>query len=318
MKSIDSFFKNKIDDSTLSILLNIEKASVLLNKKLINGESEIKGATGTKNIQGENVQKLDIIAHNLFIDEFNSNANIHAILSEEKKDIIKARVKGKYLIAMDPLDGSSNIDVNIPVGSIFSIYEKQKEHKNFDEKSFLVEGRKQTFAAYIIYGTSTMFIIGIQNYVYGFTLNLKKGKYFLTHQNITIPENGNIFSINEGNNKSVDDEILAYLNFCKSLNNKGKRTHTGRFIGSLVADFHRNMLKGGIFMYPDTADKPNGQLRLIYECNPIALIASFANGSSSNKSKNILNIKPKENHERTPFFVGSKKMMEKLLSFYQK
>ena len=160
--------------------------------------------------------------------------------------------------------------------------------------------------------------IGIQNFVYGFTLNVKEKKYFLTHNNIRIPENGNIFSINEGNNKSIDKEILNYLIFCKSLNSNGKRTHTGRFIGSLVADFHRNMLKGGIFIYPNTADKPNGQLRLIYECNPIALISSFANGLSSNKVKDILEIIPKDNHERTSFIVGSKKMVNKLLSFYEK
>tara|TARA_B100001250_G_C19506224_1_gene659655 strand:- start:281 stop:772 length:492 start_codon:yes stop_codon:yes gene_type:complete len=163
-----------------------------------------------------------------------------------------------------------------------------------------------------------MLVIGVQNCVYGFTLNVKEKKYFLTHNNIKIPENGNIFSINEANNQSIDQEILSYLTFCKSLNLDGKRTHTSRFIGSLVADFHRNMLKGGIFIYPNTADKPNGQLRLIYECNPIALIASMANGISSNKYKDILEITPKNNHERISFIVGSKKMVHKLLSFYEK
>jgi len=319
MKNINSFFKNKIDNSILSILLNIEKASIILNTKLLNGGSDIQGSTGTKNVQGEQVQKLDIIAHNLFEKEFKSNKNVHAILSEEKENIINLNKYGEYLIAMDPLDGSSNIDVNIPVGSIFSVHKKEKKNtKYFNKKGFLIPGKKQKMAAYIIYGTATMFVIGINNCVYGFTLNVLEKKYFLTHENIRIPENGQIFSINEGNSKSIDKEILNYLTFCKRLNSNGKRTHTGRFIGSLVADFHRNMLKGGIFIYPDTADKPSGQLRLIYECNPIALISQFANGQSSDKHKDILEIIPKDNHERVSFIVGSKKMVHKLLSFYKK
>ena len=319
MKNLNSFFKNKIENSILSVILNIEKASIILNEKLLNSGAEIQGSTGKKNIQGEQVQKLDIIAHNLFEKEFASNQNIHAILSEEKEDVINLHKSGEYLIAMDPLDGSSNIDVNIPVGSIFSVNKKNTENsEDFDKKGFLVPGKKQKLAAYIIYGTATMFVIGIKNCVYGFTLNVEAKKYFLTHENIHMPEDGNIFSINEGNSESIDKEILNYLTFCKRLNSKGKRTHTGRFIGSLVADFHRNMLKGGIFIYPDTADKPSGQLRLIYECNPIALISQFANGKSSNKYIDILEVIPKKNHERVPFIVGSKKMVHKLLSFYKK
>ena len=318
MENIASFFKNKTDNAILSIVLNIEKASILLNDKLLNGGSEIQGSTGEENVQGERVQKLDIIAHDLFEKEFELNNNIHAVLSEEKEDIINLNKDGEYLIAMDPLDGSSNIDVNIPVGSIFSVYKKKTNSKEFDENSFLRKGKEQEFATYIIYGTATMLVIGLKNCVYGFTLNLKENQYLLTHKNIKIPENGNIFSINEANNQSIDKEILNYLTFCKSLNPNGKRTHTSRFIGSLVADFHRNMLKGGIFIYPNTADKPNGQLRLIYECNPIALIAYFANGGSSNKFKDILKINPKDNHERTSFIVGSKQMVQKLLSFYEK
>jgi len=319
MENLNSFFKNKIEESILSVILNIEKASIILNEKLLNGDSDIKGSTGLKNIQGEQVQKLDIIAHNLFEKEFTSNKNVNAILSEEKEDVINLNKHGEYLIAMDPLDGSSNIDVNIPVGSIFSIHQKKNiNSQDFDEKAFLVPGKQQKLAAYIIYGTSTMFVIGINNCVHSFTLNLAEQKYFLTNENICIPENGNIFSINEGNNESIDKEILNYLTFCKRLNSKGKRTHTGRFIGSLIADFHRNMLKGGIFIYPNTADKPYGQLRLIYECNPIALISQFANGKSSNKYKDILEIIPKNNHERVSFIVGSKKMVHKLLSFYKK
>ena len=316
MYSLSSFFENKIDKSELSILLSIEKASIFLNEKLLNGGRDIHGSTGKENIQGEKVQKLDIIAHNLFENEFSFNENIQSVLSEEKEEIINLNENGDYLIAMDPLDGSSNIDVNIPVGSIFSFFKKNKS--SISKDCFLRKGKEQAFAAYIIYGTATMFVIGINNKVYGFTLNLKKEKYILTHENIIIPDNGTIFSINEGNNNSIDKEVLNYLSYCKKLNEEGKRTHTARFIGSLVADFHRNMLKGGIFIYPNTADKPKGQLRLIYECNPIALIASYANGKSSNKFKDILEICPTNNHERTSFIVGSKKMVNQLISFYEK
>ena len=316
MHSLSSFFENKIDKSELSILLSIEKASIFLNEKLLNGGRDIHGSTGNENIQGEQVQKLDIIAHNLFENEFSFNENIQSVLSEEKEEIINLNENGDYLIAMDPLDGSSNIDVNIPVGSIFSFFKKNKS--SISKDCFLRKGKEQAFAAYIIYGTATMFVIGINNKVYGFTLNLKKEKYILTHENIIIPDNGTIFSINEGNNNSIDKEVLNYLSYCKKLNEEGKRTHTARFIGSLVADFHRNMLKGGIFIYPNTADKPKGQLRLIYECNPIALIASYANGKSSNKFKDILEICPTNNHERTSFIVGSKKMVNQLISFYEK
>ena len=316
MNCLNTFFGNKVEKSVLSIILSVEKASILLNEKLLNGGSEIHGSTGNKNVQGEKVQKLDIIAHNLFEKEFRSNNNIHSVLSEEKEEIINLNNSGEYLIAMDPLDGSSNIDVNIPVGSIFSFF-KNDAHSNSANKGFLRKGKEQSFAAYIIYGTATMFVIGINENVYGFTLNVKKEKYFLTHKNIIIPEEGLIFSINEGNNNGIDKEILNYLKYCKKLNNQGRRTHTARFIGSLVADFHRNMLKGGIFIYPNTADKPKGQLRLIYECNPIALIALYAKGKSLNKSEDILEICPKNNHERTSFIVGSKRMVNQLMSFYK-
>ena len=218
---------------------------------------------------------------------------------------------------MDPLDGSSNISVNIPVGSIFSILQKKNLSVSLCENDFLVKGKEQECAAYILYGTSTILILALNNEVNGFTLNLNKNDFFLTFPNLQIPEEGNIFSINEGNIKSVDKEIFNYVEHCKGLNPEGKRTHTGRFIGSLVADFHRNMMKGGIFIYPKTSDKPNGQLRLIYECNPIALIAKFAGSKSSDGITSILEKKPKSIHERTAFITGSTKMVDELLSFYK-
>ena len=299
----------KYSDSIKGIILNIREGSIKINKLLNESNTNITGAAGGKNIQNEEIQKLDLIANNIFIDLFKKNTNIQQILSEENESIINCNKGGNILLAMDPLDGSSNIDVNIPIGSIFSVL-----NNNVD--GFLQKGRQQVLACYVIYGTTTMMVFATENKAQGFTLNTKTGKYILTHPAITTPESGTIFSINEGNYNSIDKGIIEFIQYCKQLNENGKRTHTGRFIGSLVADFHRNMLKGGVFIYPTTADRPKGQLRLIYECNPIAFIATAANACSTNLNIDILDVQPKNIHERTAFIVGSKEMVNKLLSFY--
>ena len=297
-------------NSINEIILNIQEGSININQILNENNSSILGAAGEKNIQDEEVQKLDLIANDIFIELFKKNICVNQILSEENEHVISCNSKGDYLIAMDPLDGSSNIDVNIPVGSIFSILKNSQD-------GFLQKGSDQVLACYVIYGTTTTMVFASKNHAHMFTLNTKSKKYILTHTNIQTPVTGAIFSINEGNYNSMDKEIIEFIKYCKQLNDSGKRTHTGRFIGSLVADFHRNMLKGGVFIYPTTADRPNGQLRLVYECNPIAFIAKAANSKSTNLITNILDIKPKEIHERTAFVVGSKEMVNKLLSFYK-
>lgn len=319
MISLNTFFKKKnlLESSLFKIIDNICSGAKIVNEVLLSGNPENFKSENVKNIQNEDVQKLDLIANNIFLENFKNNFEINGILSEENEKIIKGNSLGKYLIAMDPLDGSSNISVNIPVGSIFSILQKKNLSVSLCENDFLVKGKEQECAAYILYGTSTILILALNNEVNGFTLNLNKNDFFLTFPNLQIPEEGNIFSINEGNIKSVDKEIFNYVEHCKGLNPEGKRTHTGRFIGSLVADFHRNMMKGGIFIYPKTSDKPNGQLRLIYECNPIALIAKFAGSKSSDGITSILEKKPKSIHERTAFITGSTKMVDELLSFYK-
>ncbi len=319
MISFNTFFKKKNlhNRSLLKILDNIANGSKIINEVLLSGDPKNLKSENIKNIQNEDVQKLDVIANNVFLDYFKKNKEIQGVLSEENENIIQGNPFGKYIVAMDPLDGSSNISVNIPVGSIFSIYEKKDASISLCESDFLKKGKEQKCAVYVLYGTSTILIIALNDEVHGFTLNLKEDEYFLTFPNIKIPEEGNIFSINEGNIKSVDPEIFNYVESCKELDQNGKRTHTGRFIGSLVADFHRNMMKGGIFIYPKTSDKPTGQLRLIYECNPIALIAKFAGSKSSDGNIAILEKKPKSIHERTAFITGSNKMVDKLLSFYK-
>ena len=297
------------DSSINQIILSIAEGGIKMHEKINENTEDIFGSIGKTNIQNEEVQKLDLIANDIFIKVFQSNANVAKILSEENEHILDLNLNGDYLIAMDPLDGSSNIDVNIPVGSIFSVLKNT-------EVGFLQKGREQKLACYIIYGTTTMMVFAINNHVHGFTLNTKRKKYLLTHPSIKTPKTGNIFSINEGNFNSMEKEIIQFINHCKELNENGKRTHTGRFIGSLIADFHRNMLKGGVFIYPTTSDRPNGQLRLIYECNPIAFIAEASEGKSTNLKINILDTKPKSIHERAAFAVGSKDMINRLLSFY--
>ena len=308
--NLSTFLQSKNYNTQLKeIILNIAEGSIKVYEKLNEDGDDVFGSIGEKNIQNEDVQKLDLIANDIFIKAFRNNLNIDSILSEENESIIKLNRGGNYLVAMDPLDGSSNIDVNIPVGSIFSVLEN-------NPNGFLQKGESQQLACYVIYGTTTIMVFSLDNAVIGFTLNTNLKEYILSHSDIKTPNTGSIFSINEGNYNSIDKRIVKFINACKELNAKGKRTHTGRFIGSLVADFHRNMLKGGIFIYPTTADRPKGQLRLIYECNPIAFIAKNSNAKSTNLKIDILQITPSDIHERTSFVVGSKEMVNKLLSFY--
>ena len=308
--NLSTFLQSKNYNAQLKeIILNIAEGSIKVYEKLNEDGYDVFGSVGEKNIQNEDVQKLDLIANDIFIKTFQNNLNINSILSEENENIIKLNPGGGYLVAMDPLDGSSNIDVNIPVGSIFSVLEN-------NPNGFLQKGESQQLACYVIYGTTTIMVFSLDNAVFGFTLNTKLKEYMLSHPDIKTPNTGSIFSINEGNYNSIDKRIVKFINACKELNAKGKRTHTGRFIGSLVADFHRNMLKGGIFIYPKTADRPKGQLRLIYECNPIAFIAKNSNAKSTNLKIDILQVTPSDIHERTSFVVGSQEMVNKLLSFY--
>ena len=229
-----------------------------------------------------------------------------ALVSEESESFVDLNNEGRYVIAIDPLDGSSNIDVNVSIGTIFSIYRRKSPAGTpIQTSDILQKGREQVAAGYVLYGSSTMLVYTTGHGVNGFTYEPSLGEYFLSHPNMKIPEDGRIYSVNEGSANSFSQPVKDYLQYCKDKN------YTARYIGSLVADFHRNLLKGGIYIYPATAKDPNGKLRLMYECNALAYIVEQAGGKASNGKDRILDIALNDLHQRTAFYVGSRNMVEK-------
>lgn len=305
----------------LSRLINsIRLAAKMVNHKVNKaGLVDITGAVGSINVQGEEQQKLDVYAHEVFLSTLINRQIICGIASEESDDFITVPGKNenhrnKYVVLIDPLDGSSNIDVNAPVGTIFSIYRRiTPQGTPVTIEDFLQPGNMQVAAGYILYGTSTIMVYTTGNGVNGFTLNPAIGTYYLSHPNMTFPAAGRIYSINEGNYLAFPKGVKQYLKYCQDP--ERDRPYTSRYIGALVGDFHRNLLKGGIFMYPQTADAPQGKLRLLYECNPIAFLAEQAGGKASDGSERIMNIKPTELHQRVPFFCGNADMVDRVNQF---
>ncbi|TAN63302.1 class 1 fructose-bisphosphatase [bacterium] len=268
------------------------------------GLIDILGATGAKNIQGEEVQKLDEFANSAIINAMEHGGHLAGMASEEMDEIIKVSAcypTGNYLLLFDPLDGSSNIDVNVSVGTIFSIL-KCSSGGNASTKDFLQKGASQVCSGYVIYGSSTMLVYTTGNGVHGFTLDPSVGEFLLSHENIKTPEKGKIYSINEGNSKHWLPGTVEYVKKIKTQDSD----RTARYVGSLVADFHRNLLKGGIFLYPIDKKSSKGKLRLLYEANPLAFIAEQAGGMASTGLARILDVEPIELHQRTPLIIGSK------------
>ena len=295
-------------------------ASKIVNQKVNQaGLVDITGKFGTENIQGEEQQKLDVFANEVFIRTLSQREVVCGIASEENDEYIEIinqqnSEKSKYVVLIDPLDGSSNIDVNVSVGTIFSIYRRiTPQGTPVQIEDFLQPGNLQVAAGYVVYGSSTMLIYTTGNGVNGFTLNPSLGTYYLSHPNLRIPEDGNIYSINEGNYALFPQGVKDYIKYCQKV--EDNRPYTSRYIGSLCADFHRNMIKGGIYIYPSGSKSPNGKLRLLYECNPMAFIAEQAGGSASDGFQRIMDIQPRELHQRVPFFCGSKNMVEKAEEF---
>lgn len=279
----------------------------------------ILGGAGTDNIQGEAQQKLDVYADERFIEALNNRGNVCGICSEEKDDFIELNKDGKYIILMDPLDGSSNIDVNVSIGTIFSVCKRKTEvGQSVELKDFLQTGTEQVAAGYVLYGSSTMMVYTTGNGVNGFTYDPGIGVFFLSHPDMMFPKDNKIYSMNEGNFNKSSKGVQDYINYCQQVDEKTNRPHTGRYIGSLVADFHRNLIKGGIYMYPATTSSPNGKLRLLYECNPLAFLTEQAGGKATDGKQRIMEIQPTELHQRVPYFVGNTEMVEKLEDFIDK
>jgi fructose-1,6-bisphosphatase I len=304
-----------------SLLSHIGTAAKRVNKKINKaGLVDILGSSGEVNVHGENQQKLDLYADEVFIGALLSSGECCGVATEEnEKEIIFSdsfAYEGKYIVCIDPLDGSSNIDFNVSVGTIFSIYRRITQRgEKVREEDFLQKGSKQVAAGYIIYGSSTMLVYSTGFGVNGFTLDSSIGEFCLSHSDIKTPEDGSIYSINEGNYIHFPEGIKKYIKYCQENDESTGRPYTSRYIGSLVSDFHRNLLKGGIFLYPANKNALKGKLRLVYECNPIAFIASQAGGMASDGKQNILEIDPTSLHQRSPFYTGSKNMVMKIEEF---
>jgi fructose-1,6-bisphosphatase I len=306
-----------------ALLHHIGTAAKIINKKINKaGLVDIIGKTGIVNIQGESQQKLDNFADEVFADALFASGECCGIATEENQNEIifadKFARKGKYLVCLDPLDGSSNIDYNVSVGSIFSIYRRiTPRGEKVKNEDFLQEGSKQVAAGYIIYGSSTMLVYTTGSGVNGFTLDPSIGEFCLSHPGIKCPEDGMIYSVNEGNYVHFPSGVKKYIKFCQEEDEKTGRPYSSRYIGSLVSDFHRNLLKGGIFLYPENEKAPEGKLRLVYECNPMAFIAEQAGGSATDGCNRILDISPKSLHQRSPFYTGSSNMVSAVMALIE-
>jgi len=298
------------------LLGHIVIAGRIVNREVsMAGLVDILGETGKENIQGETVKKLDDFANDQFKSILGSSIEVCGLATEEEENVVSFESdlskEGRYIVCMDPLDGSSNIDVNVSIGTVFTIYRRKSDVGTPSvEEDFLQPGTDQVAAGYILYGSSTMLVYTTGLGVTGFTYDPSIGEFFLSHRRIVMPTQGKIYSINEGNYLNFPAGVKQYIKYCQEVDPSTHRPYTSRYIGSLVADFHRNMLQGGIYIYPQNKSYPEGKLRLTYECNPIAFLAEQAGGVATDGMGNrILEIPVKDIHQRVPFFVGSTEMV---------
>ncbi|MBI9033551.1 MAG: class 1 fructose-bisphosphatase [Bacteroidales bacterium] len=299
------------------LLNDIGIAAKIVNREVNKaGLTNILGAQGQTNVQGESQQKLDVFANDHFINALRSGGQVCAIASEENDELIlldnPTSRNGKYVVAIDPLDGSSNIDVNIPIGTIFTIYRRKSKIGETGKLEDLLQAGAQVAAAgYIIYGSSTIMVYSTGKGVNGFTYDGSVGLFLLSHSKMRVPTYGSIYSINEANYIHFPEGVKQYIKYCQIDDEASCRPYTSRYIGSLVGDVHRNLIKGGIFLYPGNAKKPTGKLRLLYECIPMAFIVEQAGGKASDGFNRILDIVPETIHQRSPLFIGSTEMVER-------
>lgn len=302
------------------LLRDIGIAAKIVNREVNKaGLVDILGEAGTMNVQGEGQKKLDVYANEQFIAALRSGGECCVVASEENDECIyiesEISKNAKYIVAIDPLDGSSNIDVNVAIGTIFSIYRRQSEEGKPLISDVLQSGSEQVAAGYVIYGSSTMLVYTTGKGVNGFTLDPSIGEFCLSHPNMKMPEDGQIYSINEGNYVHFPQGVKDYIKYCQEEDFNSGRPYTSRYIGSMVADIHRNLIKGGIFLYPISAAYPHGKLRLVYECNPMAFIVEQAGGIATDGANRILSIIPDRLHQRSAIFLGSKNMVNQLMAY---
>jgi fructose-1,6-bisphosphatase I len=283
------------------------------------GLADVLGLTGETNVQGEEVQKLDELADNVLIRNLSRGGKVCALGSEEQDQPIltpDGYPAGKYVVMFDPLDGSSNIDVNVSIGTIFGVHERRSPSgERANERDLLQAGSKQVAAGYVIYGSSTMLVYSTGQGVHGFTLDPSVGEFFLSHVDIKIPQRGKIFSVNEGNAHSWEPGVRKWTEWLKSPSDDKSRPYSGRYVGSLVADFHRTLLKGGVFAYPPDRKNKTGKLRLMYEAAPLAFLVEQAGGAASTGEQRVLEIEPTELHQRVPLYIGSTLDVEDAVRF---
>lgn len=327
MKTLGEFIVEKQHDFShatgeLTALLSAIKLGAKIIHRDINkaGLVDILGTNGIDNVQGEMQMKLDLYANEKLKAALKARGEVAGIASEEEDNIVifagERATNAKYVVLMDPLDGSSNIDVNVSVGTIFSIYRRITPiGQSVTEADFLQPGHQQVAAGYVVYGSSTMLVYTTGHGVHGFTYDPSLGVFCLSHEKVQFPRQGTMYSINEGHYLKFPRGVKKYLKYCQELDETTHRPYTSRYIGSLVADFHRNLLKGGIYIYPSTASYPKGKLRLLYECNPMGFLAEQAGGKASDGFNRILDIIPTELHQRVPFFCGSVLMVEDVERF---
>ncbi|HTE46119.1 MAG TPA: class 1 fructose-bisphosphatase [Gemmatimonadaceae bacterium] len=287
-------------------------AKMIANKVRSAGLADILGSTANENVQGEVQQKLDVLANEIIVKAMDHGGRLAAMASEEEPGIIAIPEPfkcGKYCLMFDPLDGSSNIDVNVPVGTIFSVVRKITRGRHGEMEDMLQPGRRQVAAGYVIYGSSTMMVYTTGQGAHGFTLDPSIGEFLLSHPNIRIPDNGRYLSVNDSYEQLWSDNARKLMRKYKGLDGDRKSMST-RYVGSLVADFHRNLLGGGIFAYPANTKSPKGKLRLLYEANPLAFIVEQAGGAATDGTQRILDVEPTELHQRTPLYIGSKNEVE--------
>jgi fructose-1,6-bisphosphatase I len=297
------------------LLRDIGIASKIVNREVNKaGLVDILGDFGSTNVQGEDQKKLDVFANTQFIAALTSGGECCIVASEEEDEFVAidspVSKNAKYIVCIDPLDGSSNIDCNVAVGTIFSILRRKSTEGKATLEDVLQKGTEQVAAGYVIYGSSTMLVYTTGKGVNGFTLDPSIGEFCLSHPDMKIPEDGKIYSINEGNYVHFPEGVKKYLKYAQVEDKASNRPYTSRYIGSMVADIHRNLIKGGIYMYPTTSSSPNGKLRLMYECNPMAFIIEQAGGVASDGLSRIMEIEPTELHQRTAVYIGSRKMVE--------